>query len=95
MVTTRRAGWWTSHRAGFAGSPGGSSFPRRRARPMASGCSARSRTAARCQSVFDFPRADGSRRVIEYRTIWLPDERIYLCRWRELAVIDPGATPTG
>ena len=41
------------------------------------------------QSVFDFPRADGSRRVIEYRTIWLPDERIYLCRWRELAVIVP------
>jgi PAS domain-containing protein len=46
------------------------------------------------QSVFDFPRADGSRRVIEYRTIWLPDERIYLCRWRELAVIDPGRTPS-
>ena len=43
------------------------------------------------QSVFDFPRTDGSRRVIEYRTIWLPDERIYLCRWRELAVIDPTA----
>ena len=39
------------------------------------------------QSTFDFPRADGTRRVIEYRTIWLPDERIYLCRWRELAVI--------
>src|SRR6476646_3066281 len=47
------------------------------------------------QSVFDFPRADGSRRVIEYRTVWLPDERIYLCRWRELAVIDPGPAPTG
>ncbi len=39
--------------------------------------------------------------MIEYRTIWLPDERIYLCRWRELAVIRPtpserrrpGATP--
>jgi PAS domain-containing protein len=41
------------------------------------------------QSVFDFPRADGSRRVVEYRTVWLPDERIYLCRWRELAVIVP------
>ncbi len=40
------------------------------------------------QSVFDFPRADGSRRVIEYRTVWIPDERIYLCRWRELAIID-------
>jgi PAS domain-containing protein len=40
------------------------------------------------QSVFDFPRADGSRRVIEYRTVWIPDERVYLCRWRELAVID-------
>jgi len=39
------------------------------------------------QSTFDFPRADGTRRVIEYRTIWLPEERIYLCRWRELAVI--------
>ena len=46
------------------------------------------------QSVFDFPRADGSRRVIEYRTIWLPDERIYLCRWRELAVIGPVPTPS-
>ena len=45
------------------------------------------------QSVFDFPRADGSRRVVEYRTIWLPDERIYLCRWRELAVIVPEPPP--
>jgi len=42
------------------------------------------------QSVFDFPRDDGSWRVIEYRTIWLPDERVYRCRWRELAVINPG-----
>ena len=41
------------------------------------------------QSVFDFPRSDGTRRVIEYRTIWLPDEHIYLCRWRELAVVAP------
>ena len=41
------------------------------------------------QSVFDFPRADGTRRVIEYRAEWLADERIYLCRWRELAVIEP------
>jgi PAS domain-containing protein len=40
------------------------------------------------QSSFDFPRADGSRRVIEYRTVWIPDDRIYLCRWRELAIID-------
>jgi len=30
------------------------------------------------RSVFDFPRADGGGRVIEYRTIWLPDERIFL-----------------
>jgi len=45
------------------------------------------------QSVFDFPRDDGSRRVIEYRTIWLPDERIYLCRWRELALIRPSQVP--
>jgi hypothetical protein len=40
------------------------------------------------QSVFDHPLAGGRRRVIEYRTAWLPDERVYLCRWRELAVID-------
>lgn len=41
------------------------------------------------QSTFDCPLADGRRRVIEYRAVWLPDVRIYLCRWRELAVIAP------
>jgi PAS domain-containing protein len=40
------------------------------------------------QSVFDFPLADGGRRVIEYRTAWVPEEAVYLCRWRELTVID-------
>ena len=40
------------------------------------------------QSVFDFPLPDGGRRVIEYRTAWIPEEGIYLCRWRELTVID-------
>jgi hypothetical protein len=39
-------------------------------------------------SVFDFPRADGSRRVIEYRTAWDPERDCFVCRWRELAVID-------
>jgi PAS domain-containing protein len=42
-------------------------------------------------SVFDFPLPDGGRRVIEYRTAWIPEERIYLCRWRELTVIDSAA----
>ena len=41
------------------------------------------------QSVFDFPLPDGGRRVIEYRTTWVPAEGIFLCRWRELTVIDP------
>ena len=45
------------------------------------------------QSVFDFPLPDGGRRVIEYRTVWVPEERVYLCRWRELAVIDAGEIP--
>jgi PAS domain-containing protein len=40
------------------------------------------------QSVFDAPLPDGRRRVIEYRTAWIEDERVYLCRWRELAVIE-------
>jgi hypothetical protein len=26
--------------------------------------------------------------VIEYRTNWEPDQRVYVCRWRGLAVID-------
>jgi PAS domain-containing protein len=39
-------------------------------------------------SVFDAPLPDGGRRVIEYRTSWEPERRVYLCRWRELAVID-------
>ena len=33
--------------------------------------------------------SSGTEPNLEYRTIWLPDEGIYLCRWRELAVI-PG-----
>ena len=45
------------------------------------------------QSVFDFPRPDGGRRVIEYRSAWVPDERVYLCRWRELAVIESESIP--
>ncbi|HET9347162.1 MAG TPA: hypothetical protein VFO05_15835 [Candidatus Limnocylindrales bacterium] len=40
------------------------------------------------QSVFDFPLPDGGRRVIEYRTEWVPAEGAYVCRWRELTVID-------
>ena len=40
------------------------------------------------QSVFDVPLPDGSRRVIEYRTAWAPEQAVYLCRWRELTVID-------
>jgi PAS domain-containing protein len=43
------------------------------------------------QSVFDCPLPDGGRRVIEYRTAWVPEEGIYLCRWRELTVIDSAA----
>jgi len=39
-------------------------------------------------SVFDAPLPDGGRRVIEYRTNWDPEERVYVCRWRGLAVID-------
>ena len=46
------------------------------------------------QSVFDFPLPDGGRRVIEYRTVWVPEERIYLCRWRELATIDGDTVPS-
>ena len=45
-------------------------------------------------SVFDFPRADGSRRVIEYRTAWDPERDCFVCRWRELAVIDAASVPT-
>jgi PAS domain-containing protein len=45
-------------------------------------------------SVFDFPRADGSRRVIEYRTGWDPGQGWFVCRWRELAVIDAASVPT-
>jgi PAS domain-containing protein len=45
------------------------------------------------QSVFDCPLPDGRRRVIEYRTAWVADERIYLCRWRGLAVIDAEGRP--
>jgi hypothetical protein len=44
--------------------------------------------------VFDFPRADGSRRVIEYRTGWDPGQGWFVCRWRELAVIDAASVPT-
>jgi len=39
-------------------------------------------------SVFDHPLPDGGRRVIEYRTAWVPEEGVYQCRWRELTVID-------
>jgi len=45
-------------------------------------------------SVFDYPRADGSRRVIEYRTAWDPEQGCFVCRWRELAVIDAASVPT-
>jgi hypothetical protein len=45
-------------------------------------------------SVFDFPRADGSRRVIEYRTAWDRERDCFVCRWRELAVIDAASVPT-
>jgi PAS domain-containing protein len=45
------------------------------------------------QSVFDYPLADGGRRVIEYRTAWSPEDGCFVCRWRELAVIDPQAVP--
>jgi PAS domain-containing protein len=50
-------------------------------------------TGPAVQSVFDFPLPDGGRRVIEYRTAWVPEERIYLCRWRELAIIDGETVP--
>ena len=43
-------------------------------------------------STFDFPLPDGSRRVIEYHAAWVPEEGIYLCRWRELTVIDSAST---
>jgi PAS domain-containing protein len=57
-------------------------------------------------SVFDAPLPDGSRRVIEYRTHWDSEQGVYVCRWRELAVIDdvqiavltgrvPGVAPAG
>ena len=39
-------------------------------------------------SVFDAPLPGGGRRVIEYRTNWDPDQRVYVCRWRGRAVID-------
>ena len=45
------------------------------------------------QSVFDVPLPDGRRRVIEYRTSWDASERTYVCRWRELAVIEVDALP--
>ncbi len=44
-------------------------------------------------SVFDAPLPDGRRRVIEYRTVWVEDERVYLCRWRELATIEVDEAP--
>lgn len=47
------------------------------------------------QSVFDAPLPDGRRRVIEYRTAWIADEGIYVCRWRELATIEVGEPPAG
>jgi hypothetical protein len=33
--------------------------------------------------------------VIEDRTAWVADERIYLCRWRELATIEVDEAPAG
>jgi hypothetical protein len=45
------------------------------------------------QSVFDFPLPDGGRRVIEHRTAWIAEDRIYLCRWRELAIIESESIP--
>lgn len=45
------------------------------------------------ESVFDCPLPDGRRRVIEYHTNWVEDERVYLCRWRGLALIDADGRP--
>ena len=47
------------------------------------------------QSVFDCPLPDGRRQVIEYHTRWVEEERIYLCRWRGIAVIDSDGRPAG
>jgi PAS domain-containing protein len=46
------------------------------------------------QSVFDFPRADGGFRVIEYHTRTTDDPSRLVSYWRELAVIRPTPTPT-
>ena len=45
------------------------------------------------QSVFDCPLPDGRRQVIEYRTNWVEEERIYRCRWRGIALIDRDGRP--
>ena len=66
----------------------------RRGIRMASGCSARSRTAGRCSRSSTSCAQMGVDGSSNTGRSGSPDEHIYLCRWRELAVIDPGSTPT-